>query len=144
MLLNFGKKKKTSMESAPTYIGNGMKIDGKIRGVRPIWIDGEIYGSIECHSEVMIGQSAKLQASIRAKGVIVNGWVDGDVFASEWVEVLEDGRVHGDVTTAPGCLTIHEGAVIKGNCLTFSDADSITSAHLIELEDEVIALAANN
>ena len=32
---------------APTYVGKGMRIEGKIWGTRPIWIDGEVKGSID-------------------------------------------------------------------------------------------------
>ena len=39
----FGKDKKSpTVNSAPTYIGRGMRIEGKIYGMRPIWIDGEV------------------------------------------------------------------------------------------------------
>ena len=52
----FGKDKKSlSANSAPTYIGRGMRIEGKIYGMRPIWIDGEVHGTIDSISEVIIG-----------------------------------------------------------------------------------------
>ena len=60
----FGKKRdETVSQSAPTYIGGSMKIDGKIWGRRPIWIDGEVTGTINCESEVLIGPTARVKAS---------------------------------------------------------------------------------
>ena len=39
----FGKKNSTETKgSAPTYLGGGMKIDGKIIGRKPIWMDGDL------------------------------------------------------------------------------------------------------
>ena len=52
----FGKDKKSpAVNSAPTYIGRGMRIEGKIYGMRPIWIDGDVHGTIDSISEVIIG-----------------------------------------------------------------------------------------
>ncbi|MBT4016150.1 MAG: polymer-forming cytoskeletal protein, partial [Deltaproteobacteria bacterium] len=63
----FGKDKKvTASGSVPTYIGKGMRIEGKIWGTRPIWIEGEVRGSVDCDSEVIIGESGKVDATIRA------------------------------------------------------------------------------
>ena len=39
-----------------------MKIDGKISARKPIWMDGEMQGSIDCESEVVIGPTAKIKA----------------------------------------------------------------------------------
>ena len=50
----FGNDKKASFGgTAPTYVGKGMRIEGKIWGVRPIWIDGEVLGTIDIESEVV-------------------------------------------------------------------------------------------
>ena len=63
----FGNDKKgPSAGSVPTYVGKGMRIEGKIWGTRPIWIEGEVRGSVDCVSEVIIGESGKVDATIRA------------------------------------------------------------------------------
>ena len=106
---------------APTYLGGGMKIDGKITGRKPIWMDGEVQGTIDCESEVVIGPSAKVQATIHASTIKVNGHIEGDLYASGRVEVLSQGRIQGNITNLPGSLIIHEGGIMEGQCLTASD-----------------------
>ena len=106
---------------APTYLGGGMKIDGKITGRKPIWMDGEVQGTIDCESEVVIGPSAKVQATIHAATIKVNGHIEGDLYASGRVEVLSQGRIQGNITNLPGSLIIHEGGVMEGQCLIASD-----------------------
>ena len=49
----FGNNNNESFKGgAPTYVGKGMRIEGKIWGKRPIWIDGEVKGTIDIGSEV--------------------------------------------------------------------------------------------
>ena len=117
----FGKKNVTETKgSAPTYLGGGMKIDGKIIGKKPIWMDGELKGNIECESEVVIGPTAKIEATIKAATIKVNGQVKGDLYASARMEVLSQGRIQGNLTNLPGALIIHEGGIVEGQCLTTS------------------------
>ena len=107
--------------SAPTYVGKGMQIKGKIWGVRPIWIEGEVQGSIDCATEVIIGEEGKVDAAIRASTIKVNGFVEGELIASSRIEVMAKGRVHGDIKCLAGCLIIHDGGILEGQCSTATE-----------------------
>ena len=118
----FGKQKKTpAVNSAPTYIGRGMRIEGKIYGMRPIWIDGEVRGTIDSISEVIIGEFAKVDATIRAATIKVNGSVEGELFASNSIEIMAKGRVSGNITNLAGSLVIQTGGIFEGQCLTATE-----------------------
>ena len=118
----FGKDKKSpAVNSAPTYIGRGMRIAGKIYGMRPIWIDGEVHGTIDSISEVIIGEFAKVDATIRAATIKVNGSVEGELFASNSIEIMAKGRVSGNITNLAGSLVIHTGGIFEGKCLTATE-----------------------
>ena len=118
----FGKNKKSlAGNSAPTYIGRGMRIEGKIWGMRPIWIDGEVHGTIDSVSEVIIGEFAKVNATIRAASIKINGSVEGELFASNNIEIMSKGRVRGNITNLAGSLVIHTGGVFEGQCLTATE-----------------------
>lgn len=115
----FGNDKKVPAPgSVPTYIGKGMRIEGKIWGTRPIWIEGEVRGSVDCDSEVIIGESGKVDAIIRASIIKVNGFVEGELFASKQIEIMSKGRVRGNITNIPGSLVIHDGGIVEGQCST--------------------------
>ena len=123
----FGNNEKEPFRgTAPTYIGKGMRIEGKIWGTRPIWIDGEVKGSIDIGSEVIIGEPAKIDATIRAPVIKVNGFVEGELFASGKIEIMSKGRVNGNVTNLAGCLIIHDGGIVEGQC-TIADAEKMKS-----------------
>ena len=118
----FGKDKKLpAVNSAPTYIGRGMRIEGKIYGMRPIWIDGEVHGTIDSISEVIIGEFAKVDATIRAVSIKVNGSVEGELFASKSIEIMAKGRVRGNITNLAGSLVIQTGGIFEGQCLTATE-----------------------
>ncbi len=118
----FGKDKKSVIvNSAPTYIGRGMRIEGKIYGMRPIWIDGEVHGTIDSISEVIIGEFAKVDATIRAATIKVNGSVEGELFASNRIEIMAKGRVTGNITNLAGSLVIQTGGIFEGQCLTATE-----------------------
>ena len=118
----FGKDKKSVIvNSAPTYIGRGMRIEGKIFGMRPIWIDGEVHGTIDSISEVIIGEFAKVDATIRAATIKVNGSVEGELFASNRIEIMAKGRVTGNITNLAGSLVIQTGGIFEGQCLTATE-----------------------
>ncbi len=115
----FGNKEKTAnVGGTTTYIGKEMKIEGKLRCSGPIRIDGEINGDIDCENEISIGPSALIVATIHAVRIIVNGRVEGNLFASDQLEVLPAGHILGNVSNPPGKLIIHEGAIIEGQCFT--------------------------
>jgi len=118
----FGRDKKSpAVNSAPTYIGRGMRIEGKIYGMRPIWIDGEVHGTIDSISEVIIGEFAKVDATIRAATIKVNGSVEGELFASNSIEIMAKGRVTGNITNLAGSLVIQTGGIFEGKCLTATE-----------------------
>ena len=115
----FGSDKKVKVAgSVPTYVGKGMRIEGKIWGTRPIWIEGEVRGSIDCASEVIIGESGKVDAIIKASIIKVNGFVEGELLASKQIEIMSKGRVRGNITNIPGSLVIHDGGIVEGLCST--------------------------
>ena len=98
-----------------------MRIEGKIFGMRPIWIDGEVHGTIDSISEVIIGEFAKVDAPIRAATIKVNGSVEGELFASNSIEIMAKGRVSGNITNLAGSLVIHTGGIFEGQCLTATE-----------------------
>ena len=128
----FGKKSESTIKGdAPTYIGTGVKIEGKLRCTGSIRIDGEIHGDIDCQSEVWIGLSAAIVATIHAATLMVNGRVEGNLFTSDQLEVLSQGHIFGNLSNPPGKLIIHKGAIIEGQCFTYDP-----SKKLVETEEE--------
>ena len=116
----FNKTKKMnssdSLESFDTLIGAATKIQGRMVVNKSIRLDGTIEGSIESSNEtqvtVAIGHTGLVHGDVRAHRVLVNGQVDGNIYAREKCELHETSRVKGDIHY--GLLGIEHGAEILG------------------------------
>jgi cytoskeletal protein CcmA (bactofilin family) len=105
-----------SLESFDTLIGSATRIEGRMVVNKSIRLDGTIEGSIESSSDtqvtVAIGHSGLVHGDVRAHRVLVNGQVDGNIYAREKCELLETSKVKGDIHY--GLLGIEHGAEILG------------------------------
>ena len=116
----FNKTKKMnssdSIESFDTLIGAATRIEGRMVVNKSIRLDGTIEGSIESSTDtqvtVAIGHSGLVHGDVRAHRVLVNGQVDGNIYAREKCELHETSRVKGDIHY--GLLGIEHGAEILG------------------------------
>lgn len=94
-------------------IGKNVTITGQIYSREDLFVDGEVEGSIElAESKLTIGPSGKVKAGVHAREVIIIGAVEGNVEATEKVEIRKDGRLKGDIKTSR--IVIEDGAVFKG------------------------------
>lgn len=100
-------------KDAGTYIGKSIVIKGELSGDEPIQIDGRIEGPISLREgRVNIGRDASVASSVRAGEVIVRGTLEGNVTATDRVEVHTGGSLTGDVTA--GRVTVELGAYFHG------------------------------
>jgi cytoskeletal protein CcmA (bactofilin family) len=109
---------------APTaaHLDRGTKISGKLHFEGAARIDGTIDGEID-GKEITIGQSAVLTAQIRTDSIVVCGQVNGDITATQRIEIRATAKVIGNITTPK--LIVQGGAIFEGRCSTphQSDAD---------------------
>ena len=96
------------------WLKAGLYIKGDIAGSADLLIDGSVDGQIElAERKLTVGPAAKVTADIRARDVVVYGYVKGNIRAKGRVEIKKDGSVIGDLTTAQ--IIIEDGADFKGS-----------------------------
>lgn len=100
--------------SVSTVLGRETSFEGVLEFKRPLQINGRFEGEIITEGVLLIGESAQVKANIRAGTVVVGGHVYGNIEARNRLEMLETGRVHGNIKTAK--LQIADGVVFDGNC----------------------------
>jgi cytoskeletal protein CcmA (bactofilin family) len=94
-------------------IDRSLVIRGELTGSEDLVIEGQVDGKISLPDrDLTTGPESRIHATIRAKVVVVQGEISGDIAASEKVELTETSRVTGDII-AP-LLTIADGACLKG------------------------------
>ena len=95
-------------------IGKSVVIKGELNGSEDLTIEGQVEGKIELKDHALtIGPNGKIKAQIFAKSVIVLGEVNGNVTASEKVDIRDGGSVDGDITSPR--VAIAEGAHFRGS-----------------------------
>jgi cytoskeletal protein CcmA (bactofilin family) len=112
------KTKAPPVETLETVIGPTASFQGTVRADGNIRIDGVFEGAIETASNLIIGDQAKILADIVAHNVSVAGAVKGNISANR-VEVLESGRIWGDLTV--NSFTLDDGGFVSGQVNMHTD-----------------------
>ena len=96
------------------HIGKSVVIKGELSGSEDLFVDGEVEGSIELRNQSLtIGPNSKIRAGVFAKEVTVHGKVDGNVTASNKVELKKTAVFNGDISTQR--IVVEDGAFFKGS-----------------------------
>jgi cytoskeletal protein CcmA (bactofilin family) len=96
------------------HIGKSVVVKGELSGSEDLYLDGEVEGSIELRSHSLtIGPNGKVRANVSAKEVVVHGRVEGNIRASERVELRKSAVLNGDIGTQR--IVIEDGAFFKGS-----------------------------
>jgi cytoskeletal protein CcmA (bactofilin family) len=94
-------------------IGKSVVIKGELNGSEDLTVEGQVEGKIELKDHVLtIGPNGKIKAQITAKTVVVEGQVQGNIAATERVDIRDNGTVDGDLI-APR-VAIADGAHFRG------------------------------
>ena len=94
-------------------IGKSVIIKGELSGSEDLTIEGQVEGKIELRQNVLtIGPNGKIKAQVTAKTVVVEGQVQGNIAATERVDIRDNGTVDGDLI-APR-VAIADGAHFRG------------------------------
>ena len=74
--------------SSPLAVGAKISIRGTIISRGDVYLNGEVEGKVEAvNSTVTVGPNAKVVANLEAKKVVIVGHVDGNIKATEVVEL---------------------------------------------------------
>jgi len=95
-------------------IGKAVKVNGQIVSQEDLYVDGDVEGTVELvQHKLTIGPNGKVHAAIKAREVVALGSIQGNVDASDKIEIRKDARLVGDIKTAR--IIIEDGAYFKGS-----------------------------
>jgi cytoskeletal protein CcmA (bactofilin family) len=95
------------------HIGKSVVIRGELTGNEDLYLDGDIEGTIDLRDhKLVIGPNGKIKASITARELVVHGRLEGNVAATDRVELKKSCTLIGDVGTQR--IMIEDGAFFKG------------------------------
>jgi cytoskeletal protein CcmA (bactofilin family) len=96
-----------------TNIGKTIVFDGELAANEDLRFDGTLKGHVQIRDATLtIGESATIEADIRAKRVVVQGTVQGSIAAGERIELTATASVTGSLSAE--CIVIADGARFNG------------------------------
>jgi cytoskeletal protein CcmA (bactofilin family) len=109
-----GRDMKKEKEQINGFLSKDTEFEGKLSFTGEVRIDGRYSGEIMAEGVLVVGESAFLEADIRAARLIISGEVHGNIIAGKKIEINSRGKVLGNIS-AP-VLIIEEGGVFEGAC----------------------------
>jgi len=95
-------------------IGKAVKVVGQIFSREDLYVDGDLEGTVEAlEHKLTIGPNGNVHASIKAREVVALGTIQGNVEATDRIEIRKDAKLVGDIRTAR--IIIEDGAYFKGS-----------------------------
>ncbi|MBF0519085.1 MAG: polymer-forming cytoskeletal protein [Nitrospirae bacterium] len=93
-----------------------IEVNSEIKGIitlkGTLRVDGYFEGNVKA-DWVIVGEKGHIKGDMVASGVVVGGFAEGNIHASEYIEIMSKGRVLGDVDTQK--LAILEGGLFEGH-----------------------------
>ncbi len=94
------------------FIGQGVEFKGVIKYQGNVRIDGRLDGEVHADGTLYLGEQAVVSAKISAQSVISKGRINGDITASQNVQLLAPAVMDGAVLTPS--LLMEEGVLFNG------------------------------
>jgi cytoskeletal protein CcmA (bactofilin family) len=104
----------TTSEEISAYLGKETVFDGKMTFEGVFRLDGKFEGEIFESGTLIVGETAMVKGKVALNTIIINGLVEGDIYAKTRVEIHSTGKVSGNLFTP--ILTINEGGTFDGHC----------------------------
>jgi cytoskeletal protein CcmA (bactofilin family) len=102
------------VERTTAVIGPSIFIKGDLSGDEDLVIEGRVEGKIDLKQHnVTIGKNGRVNADVYGNTVIVEGEVDGNLFAQQQAVLRQSGAVRGNIT-APRVI-LEDGSRFRGS-----------------------------
>lgn len=99
-------------EGFQMYLGQKCRLTGvlKVQGMMRIdgFVEGEVFGS----DLIQVGKEGTIEATVRAKHIVAQGPLRGDIAAQEKVELLAPAKVEGSIDSP--VFLLEAGVLVNG------------------------------
>ncbi|GMQ84418.1 MAG: polymer-forming cytoskeletal protein [Gammaproteobacteria bacterium] len=113
----FGVGRKSGCSGIDTVIGSQTRLEGDIRFSGGLHVDGTIKGNLVAEpgteTVLTVSEQGRIEGDVRVPNLVLNGAVQGDVYASERVELASHAKVTGNVYY--NLIEMAMGAEVNGN-----------------------------
>lgn len=110
-----GMRKKRG-ENGVTLIAANTEVSGDVHFVNQLYISGRVHGNVTADADseatVVVSEEGSVTGEIRVPNVVVNGRVEGNVYATKRMELAKNAEVKGNVYYR--LIEMQLGAMVDG------------------------------
>lgn len=114
MRFKFIKKKRSELPFntfAEYYIGPEVEARGECKTDQDIYIDGVFKGSIDTSGLIELAKNSKIDANIKARTAIIEGYYKGEAVVSDELHITSCSTANGTLHTPN--LIVDKGAIVN-------------------------------
>ena len=93
-------------------------------------INGRFEGRLTTRGQLTIGEKAEVRATIEGEMVVIAGRLEGDITATQRLEITPGGRILGNIRTP--VLVVQEGGILQGQCVMGQTASAPSEMLTVE------------
>ena len=138
-------RKASKPEKGVTLIAANTEITGDIKFVDQLYINGHVAGNIMAEVEgdatVIVSEEGSVAGEIHVPNVVVNGQVEGDVYATSRLELAAKAQVKGNVYYK--LIEMQLGAMVDGQLVHDETIGSKTKPNVHQFPAESTDTASN-
>ncbi len=109
------KANESRKEAKMANVTQDSEIKGTIKFGQAMRVDGNFEGELASdNGELVVGKTGKVKATVKVKSAVVEGRVDGNIRATDKVELKQSAQIFGDVQAKT--LIVEQGIIFVGNC----------------------------
>ena len=109
---------KTKMDKGVTLVASHTETVGDVRFADQLFVSGRVVGNVSSENDkatLIVGEDGFVSGEIRVPNVVINGKVEGNVFASVKVELANKAHVSGNLYYK--LIEMQLGAVVDGQLI---------------------------
>ena len=117
-----------ALEGTHTLIAHNTRVKGDLFFADQLYVNGEIHGNVSAldasdtvpeAAQVVVCAGGRVVGDIRAPNVVIDGTVEGDVYASGKLELAQKAKVLGNVHY--NLVEMQLGSIVNGQMISLSD-----------------------
>lgn len=118
------------------FVGSGTNVTGEASFKSLLRIDGHFSGRVTSPTGTLIvGSGGQVDANIEVAVAQIQGSVNGDIIASQRIELGRAGKLNGNIQTPS--LVIEQGGVFEGSCKMIQQKAATEKAARVDRKDNV-------